>query len=694
MTKKLKLELIVDDKGSVKLKQFDKNVDASMAKSKKSVDSLSNSFKKLTPSIRTATTAVAAMAGAYAAFKFAQLARDAGMAAARYETLGVVMEVVGKNAGRSAEEVHYYAEELRKTGISMEVSRDATIKLMQAHIDLTHSTKLGRIAQDAAVIGNLNSSEALQKMVYGIQTAQIEVLKTIGITVNFENAYKKLAKQLDKTAGDLTDAEKTQARLNVVIEKGKDIAGAYEASMGTASKKINSFTRYVQDFKVKMGEAFTPAMAGLVDDLTAAMKDLQAEIVLPANQKALKAMADGVGQLARWMLILGRSIGEVTNYVANAGEWWGKFFYEPVSKAAKELERLETALVGVELRLKPYRKQGKLHLPEAENLIKAREEILKNIKAAERNLEITKKVSAEQKKREQNEIKVTPGGFTPKNSSPSSTGKAGNGDPSWWAELMTPIGKSELERDDELFEQLNSQRELMLEHNTAIADDWKAMHEKRYEDMRAMNVLIGNESEVAAKRQKEIAKEEQNAKLNIYKTAAGSIADTFMSIAQAGGEQSKKAFKMYKAFAMVEAAMNIYQGVTKAFAQGGVLGFITGAAVAAAGAVQIGMIASSQPPSYDSGGVSNAKGVYQTGDIAEAHIPIPSGGKIPVNVNGGGGGSTVQVILNNPVFQDAATQKRALVQIAEVVAKRVAPGAVVESYRNDGAVRSMIRSGA
>jgi len=57
--------------------------------------------------------------------------------------------------------------------------------------------------------------------------------------------------------------------------------------------------------------------------------------------------------------------------------------------------------------------------------------------------------------------------------------------------------------------------------------------------------------------------------------------------------------------------------------------------IGAMGAVQVAMIAASQPPSYDQGGYSHSKGLYQTGDIGEWHIPLPSGQKIPVEAPGG-----------------------------------------------------------
>jgi len=299
MAKKLQLVLTVDDKGSVKVTQFAQKAKSSLNSIEKDTKSASTAMSSgLGVSVASVTKLVAALGIAWGGVKLAGFIKESAMAAARYETLGIVMETVGRNAGISAEEVNRYAKSLQVSGISMTSSREVVTKLIQAHIDLTQATKLGRIAQDAAVIGNIDSSAALERMVYGIQTAQIEVLKTIGITVNFENAYKKLAEQLGKTANNLTDAEKTQARLNTVIERGADIAGTYESAMSTAGKKITSFKRYLDDFKVKMGEAFGPATVILVDTATTSMKEFTKQVSSPEAQKSLQEMASNVFILA------------------------------------------------------------------------------------------------------------------------------------------------------------------------------------------------------------------------------------------------------------------------------------------------------------------------------------------------------------------------------------------------------------
>jgi len=180
--------------------------------------------------------------------------------------------------------------------------------------------------------------------------------------------------------------------------------------------------------------------------------------------------------------------------------------------------------------------------------------------------------------------------------------------------------------------------------------------------------------------------------LSSYQQAAGGIANTFMQIAQAGGKQSKEAFLVYKAFAITEAIIGTALAITKTLGQLGVWGIPLAIAIGAMGAVQIAMIAAAEPPTYDQGGISQAKGVYQTGNISEAHIPL-KGGKVPVSM-GGNAGTSITIKMENPVFQDVATQRQVFANIAEVIARKVAPGAVIQNYRDDGQIRQMVRGRA
>lgn len=90
---------------------------------------------------------------------------------------------------------------------------------------------------------------------------------------------------------------------------------------------------------------------------------------------------------------------------------------------------------------------------------------------------------------------------------------------------------------------------------------------------------------------------------------------------------ARKQAKMAKAAALVGAIVNTAMGVTQALAQGGPLGLITGAIVAAAGAVQIGMIASTPIPAMANGGISKG-GTTLVGERGPELVNLPQGARV------------------------------------------------------------------
>jgi hypothetical protein len=295
-------------------------------------DRATSSLQKITKQLDSMTGAVKGMAllgsGTFSIRTITDALMDAAQVAGRYEALGVTLHAVGKANGYAALEVDGHVNALRRLGISGEDARQTIIKLMQSQADLSNAPALARMAKDVGAIAGIDSSQALEKLVKGVQSAQTETLRNIGINVNFEQSYARLAQQLGKTAKELTEEEKIQARLNAVIEAGDAIAGSYDATLGKLGRQMSDLSIIRQDLAVDLGTVISRFAedAGIMD-----------------------SFMSGMERLSRFMLERrSRAAGLTESDIASAGNVTAlREMTEGAEAAAKEIAQLEQIIAGL-----------------------------------------------------------------------------------------------------------------------------------------------------------------------------------------------------------------------------------------------------------------------------------------------------------------------------------------------------------
>jgi len=330
-------------------------VDARQAQAAtRALDDLDQQGKRTAGSMKFLENAAKLLAAAFAAVKLAKLIEESTMLAARFETMGVVMRVAGNNAGYTGAQMQGLEKDLTKTGISMIKARENLTGLATANIDLSKASKLARAAQDLAVVGNINSSEAFSRLTNGIKTGEVEVLRTLGLNVSFEGSYKRLAAQLGTTSDKLTEQQKIQARTNEVLKQSAAYAGIYEEAMGTAGKQVNSLSRYVEDAKVKLGNFFLAAFSDAVVMYTDALKDANKELDKLGSNGTTgdvgATLSDGFRVAAQTILVLGANVGFVLKTmgreIGGFGAILAEIFVAPLRAVNNLGGALDAALSG------------------------------------------------------------------------------------------------------------------------------------------------------------------------------------------------------------------------------------------------------------------------------------------------------------------------------------------------------------
>lgn len=229
---------------------------------------------------------------------------ESTLLAARYETMGVVVDNLGRNVGMTTGEMRDLEVALQDTGISVIGSREAIAKLIGAEIDLAKATDLARVAQDAAVIAGENSTAAFQRLINFITTGNIRVARQAGLFVNLKAAYEEWADANDRTVESLTEQEKIMIRTNATIKAGAVIADTYEEAMTTAGKQLGSMERDIDNVKVAFGSLFTE----ILNEGVPVTRTFLQELTEMAN--SLNDLQDAMGQAEDDVPLLWEAIRE------------------------------------------------------------------------------------------------------------------------------------------------------------------------------------------------------------------------------------------------------------------------------------------------------------------------------------------------------------------------------------------------
>lgn len=184
--------------------------------------------------------------------------------AARTEQVASIMDNLARVNGMSITSVRMQADAVRSLGITYQESRSIINQMIGSQMSLGKSLELTRLAQNAAKVAGISSSEALARMIQGITSGEVEVLRHLGIQVSFEAAYKKAADALHINTNALTEQQKVQIRTDAVLARSPLLDGSYITSLTTAAGQMQSLQRYSDDLKNALGNGLQPALQDIV----------------------------------------------------------------------------------------------------------------------------------------------------------------------------------------------------------------------------------------------------------------------------------------------------------------------------------------------------------------------------------------------------------------------------------------------
>ena len=113
-----------------------------------------------------------------------------------------------------------------------------------------------------------DTASSVESLITGIGRQSRLMLDNIGIIVKSEEAYEDYAKSLNKSADELTDAEKKQAFLNATMESAREKVKTLGDEGRTSEDSFQQFQASMVDFGAAIGEFVLPAMVVVLDTAT------------------------------------------------------------------------------------------------------------------------------------------------------------------------------------------------------------------------------------------------------------------------------------------------------------------------------------------------------------------------------------------------------------------------------------------
>jgi hypothetical protein len=170
----------------------------------------------------------------------------------------VQLEKFGDTVGRSTFELEQMASSIQDTFVPMGFARKEASQL---------SVQLTKLAVDVASFNNASDVETMM----AFQSALVgnhETVRRFGVVITEATLKQELLRMgITKTADEITNAEKVQARLNLIIAGTADAQGDAERTNTSFANSMKALSAEFQEFMVEAINPMLPALSKMVQSL-------------------------------------------------------------------------------------------------------------------------------------------------------------------------------------------------------------------------------------------------------------------------------------------------------------------------------------------------------------------------------------------------------------------------------------------
>jgi len=274
----IKIEIQVDDKGTVKVKKFGDQSEKAFRRTGQSVGDFDKKLTGTNATLAKMGSLVGTLVGVYGLMKLVSALNDCVKAASDLEEVTSKFNVVFEGQAKKAEAwaqalVDGYAMSTREARQYLSSVQDLLVPMgMEANAAAYLSNEIVKLSADLGSFNNLPTAQVMGD----IQSALVgnyETMKKYGVVVNATIVQEKaLAMGLAKTKDQLTVAQKAFAAYTLMLESSKAAVGDMARTSGSYANQIKAMKANVENLKAEIGTNLLPALSGWLVAINAILK--------------------------------------------------------------------------------------------------------------------------------------------------------------------------------------------------------------------------------------------------------------------------------------------------------------------------------------------------------------------------------------------------------------------------------------
>ena len=500
------------------------------------------------------------------------------------------LSAFGDQVGRSTFELEGMASSIQDTFVPMGFARGEASKL---------SVQLTKLAVDVASFNNASDTETMM----AFQSALVgnhETVRRFGVVITEATLKQELLRMgINKASKDITNAEKVQARLNLIIAGTSDAHGDATRTSGSFANTSKALTAQLQELQVSVMTPLLPVLTDIVKGMTDATKAtsrfLESIGLIPRNFEDTKKTATRLNKLLNEQAEIQEHIGKLHPELQKLEIER----YEKVIEKIKEQIDAERGLLRV-LDMERMQSHQKSKFIQKENAeLEKRKKLLQFAglqDASEGKVPVNAHISNASLEEVRNATKLMA-------ETESAMMDKINAD-----KIQKIMEQNELEME---IARINADEKLRLAKETA---DKEAEIQKKLFDSNFELIKSGNADQIKLEKMSD----EQKSELAM-KTGREALEQM--------AQNNKKAFQLNKAFNLAEAIMNTARGVAQALPN-----IPLALAIGALGAVQVATISQQKFQGRRLGGRMNQDQPFIVGEAGpELIVPDRPSNVIPNN---------------------------------------------------------------